>query len=56
MGVHITPVYDEANGVPFVYYEVYSDFSGETTTTNCLFRAEEIADELIAESLDQTTN
>ena len=56
MGVHITPVYDEAHGVPFVYYEVSSDFSGEIITTNCLFRADEVADDLIAESLEQTSN
>jgi len=54
--IYIEPVMDEFQGTPFVYYEVSSSFSDEVIITNDWNRANEIADEIAKEQLDENNN
>ena len=44
---------DEFQGTPFVYYEVSSSFSDEVTITQDWNRANEIAEEIAQEHLNE---
>jgi len=54
--INIEPVMDEFQGTPFVYYEVSSSISDEVIITNDWNRANEIADEIAQEQLDENNN
>jgi|TARA_Y100000114_G_C11643702_1_gene270598 hypothetical protein len=51
--IYIEPVMDEFQGTPFVYYEVSSSFSDEVTITQDWNRANEIAEEIAQEHLNE---
>jgi hypothetical protein len=54
--INIQPVRDEFEGRPFTFYEVSSPSHDETITTDSLERAEEIADEMAEEILNENNN
>ena len=54
--INIEPVRDEFQGTPFVYYEVSSSFSDEVIITDDWNRANEIADEMAQEQLNDKSN
>lgn len=54
--INIEPVMDEFQGTPFVYYEVSSSFSDEVIITDDWNRANEIADEMAQEQLNDKSN
>lgn len=54
--INIEPVMDEFQGTPFVYYEVSSSFSDEVIITDDWNRANEIADEIAQEQLNDKSN
>lgn len=56
LNIHIQPVRDEFEGRPFTFYEVSSPSHDETITTDSLERAEEIADEMAEEILNENNN
>ena len=51
--IDILPVRDEFEGRPFTYYEVSSSFHDEIITTSSLDRAEEIANEMAEDILNE---
>jgi hypothetical protein len=51
--IHIEPVMDEFQGTPFVYYEVSSSLSDEVIITQDWNRANEIAEEIAQEHLNE---